>query len=103
MKVLWTARRSNQSILKKINSVFIGRTDTEAPILWPPDVKNQLSGKDPDAGKDRRQEEMGAAEDEMVGWHHQLNCHEFEQILGDSEVQESLACCSPWGHRVRHN
>ena len=60
--------------------VFIERTDAEAktPILWPPDAKNWLIGKDPDAGKDRRQEEKGTTEDEMVGWHHQLNGHEFE-------------------------
>ena len=60
--------------------IFIGMTDTEAeaPILWPPDVKNWLSGKDPDAGKDWRQEEKGTTEDEMVGWHHRLNGHEFE-------------------------
>ena len=96
MRVPWTARRSNQSILKKINSVFIGRTDTEAPILWPPDVKNQLSGKDPDAGKDRRQKEKGIPEEEMVGWHHQLNGHEFDLVPGDSEGQGCLACCSPW-------
>ena len=66
------------------------------PILWPPDVKNQLSGKDPDAGKDWGQEEKGVTEDEMVGWHHWLNRHEFKQTLGDSEGQGSLACCSPW-------
>ena len=61
--------------------MFIGRTDVEAesPILWPPDVKRQLTGKDPDAGKDRRQKEKRVAEDEMVGWHHRLNGHEFEQ------------------------
>ena len=60
--------------------IFIGRTDAEdeAPILWPPDMKNWLIGKDPDAGKDWRQEEKGTTEDEMVGWHHQLNGHEFE-------------------------
>ena len=60
--------------------MFIGSTDAEAetPILWPPDAKNQLIGKDPDAGKDRRWEEKGTTEDEMVGWHHQLNGHEFE-------------------------
>ena len=78
--------------------IFIGRTDAEAPILWSPDSKNQLIGKDPDAGKDWRQKEKGAAEDEMVGWHHRLSGHEFEQTLGDSEGQGSLACCSPWGH-----
>ena len=79
--------------------IFIGRTDVEAetPILWPPDVKSWLTGKDPDAGKDWRQEEQGTTEDEMVGWHHWLNRHEFEQALGDGEGQGSLACCSPWG------
>ena len=62
------------------SGIFIGRTDAEAetPILWPPDAKNRLIGKDPDARKDRRQEEKGTTEDEMVGWHHQLNGHEFE-------------------------
>ena len=65
----------------------IGSTDAaaEAPILWPPDAKNWLIRKDPDAGKDLRQEEKGIAEDEMVGWHHQLNGHKFEQALGDGE------------------
>ena len=60
--------------------IFIGRTDAEAetPILWPPDVKNWLIGKDPDAGKDWRWEEKGTTEDEMAGWHHWLNRHEFE-------------------------
>ena len=84
---------------------FIGRTDNEAeaPILWPPDVKSWLTGKDPDAGKDWGQEEKGTTEDEIAGWHHRLAGHEFEQTLGDSEVKGSLACCSPWGHRVRYN
>ena len=79
--------------------IFIGRTDAEAenPILWPPDVKNWLIGKDPDAGKDWRQEEKGITEDEMVGWHHQLDGDEFEQALGVDDGQGSLACCSPWG------
>ena len=78
--------------------IFIGRTDAkaEAPILWPLDVKSQLIKKEPDAGKDWGQEK-GATEDKMVGWHHQLNGHEFEQTLGDSGGQESLACCSPRG------
>ena len=60
--------------------VFTGKTDAEAetPILWPPDLKNRLIGKDPDAGKDRRQEEKRMTEDEVVGWHHRLNGHEFE-------------------------
>ena len=59
-------------------------------------MKNCLTGKDPDAGKDGRQEEKGATEDEMVGWRHRLDGHEFEQALGDGELQGSLACCSPW-------
>ena len=75
-----------------------GRTDAEAPILWPPDVKSQLTGKDPDAGKDWRQEEKGATEDEMVGWHHQLNGPKFEQAPEDGEGQESLARYSSWDH-----
>ena len=81
--------------------IFIGRTDAKAetPILWQPDAKNWLIGKDPDAVKDRRLEERGMTEDEMVGWHHQINGHEFEQALGDGEGQGSLACCSPWGHK----
>ena len=94
LRVPWTTR-SNQSVLRESTWIFVGRTDAEAeaPILWPPDVKNQLIGKDPDAGKDWRQKK-GAAEDEMVGWHHWLNAHEFEQTPGDSERQGSLACCS---------
>ena len=81
--------------------IFIGRTDVEAEalILWPRNAKCQLIGKDSDAGKDWGQEEMGATWDEMVGWHHQFNGHEFEQALGESEGQGSLACCSPWGHK----
>ena len=77
--------------------IFIGSTDAEAktPILWPPDGKSQLIGKDPNAGKDWRQEEKGTTEDEMVGLNHQLN--EFEQTPGDDEGQGILACCSPWG------
>ena len=91
--------KGNQSFL------FIGRTDVEAeaPILWPPNVKNWLTGKDSDAGKDWRQEEKGIREDELVRWHHWLDGHEFEQALGVSEGQGILACCSPSGHRVRHN
>ena len=83
----------------------IGRTDAEAeaPILWPTNVKNQLIGKDSTAGKDWGQEEKRVTEDEMIGWHHRLNGYEFEQTPGDNEGQWSLACCSLWGHRVRHN
>ena len=101
LRVPWTAR-SNQSIPKGHQSwIFIGRTDAEAeaPILWPPDVKSWLIGKDSDAGKDWGQEEKGVTEDEMVGWHHWLNRQESEQALGVSEGQGSLACCSPWGHK----
>ena len=85
--------------------IFIGRTDAEyeTPILWPPDVKNWLIGKDPDAGKDLRWEKKGTTEDEMVWWCHQLDGHEFKQVLGVGNGQGSLACCSPWSHRVRHD
>jgi len=81
--------------------IFIRRTDAEAraPILWPPDVKNWLIRKDPDPGKDCRQEEKGMTEDEMVGWHHWLNGYEFEQALGVGDGHGSLACCSLWGHK----
>ena len=81
--------------------IFTARTDAEAeaPVLWPPDVKNWLIRKDPDAGKDWRQEEKGTTEDEMVGWHHWLSRHEFELTPGDGEGQGSLACCSSLGHK----
>ena len=69
------------------------------PILWPPDAKNWLIWKDPDAGKDWRQEEKGTTEDEMVGWHHHLDGHEFEQAPGVGDGQGSLAYYSPWGHK----
>ena len=77
--------------------IFIGRTDAEAetPILWPTDVKNQLTGKDPDSGKDWSQEK-GTTENKMVGWHHWLNGHEFEWTPGVGDGQGGLACCSPW-------
>ena len=76
--------------------MFIGWTDAdaEAPVLWPPDLKSQLTEKDPDAGKDGKQGKKGVTEDEMVGWHHRLNRHEFKQTPEDSEGQGSLACCS---------
>ena len=81
--------------------IFIGRTDVEAqtPILWPPDAKNWLTGKDSDAGKNWRREEKGTTEDEMVGWHHRLDGHEFERSPGVGNGHGSLACCSPWGHK----
>ena len=82
--------------------IFNERIDAEAetPILWLPDAKNGLIGKDPDYGKDWRREEKGMTEDEMVGWHHRLNGRESQQTLGD---RGSLACCGPWGCRVGHN
>ena len=78
--------------------IFIGRTDAEAetPVRWPPDAKNWLIWKDPDAGKDWRQEEKGMTLVEIVGWHHRLDGHEFEQTPGVSGGQGSLACYSPW-------
>ena len=81
--------------------IFIGRTDveTDTPILWPPDAKNWLIGKDPDAGKDWRQKEKGTTEDEIVEWHHWLDGPEFEQSSGVGDGQGSLAYCSPWGHK----
>ena len=81
--------------------IFIGRTDAEAemPILCPPDAKNWLIRKDSDAGKDWRQEKKGMTEDGMVGWHHRLDGHEFEQALGVSDGQGGLVCCSPWGRK----
>ena len=81
--------------------VFIGRTDVEAetPILWPPHAKSWLIGKDPDAGKDWGQEEKGTAEEEMVGWHHQLNGHGFGWTPGVGDGQGGLACCGSWGHK----
>ena len=81
--------------------MFIGRTDVEAeaPIFWLPNVKSQLIEKDPDARKDWEQEEKGMTENEMVGWHHWVNGHEFEQTPGDSGGQNSLACYIPWGYK----
>ena len=100
MRVPWTPRRSNQSILMEISPEY----SLEGLML---NLKLQFIGhlmprtdsleKDPDAGKDRRQEEKGMTEDEMVGWHHQLNGHEFEQALGVGDGQGNLAFCSPWG------
>ena len=80
-------------------STFTGMTDAEAeaPIFWAPDAKSWLTRKDPDAGKDSRQEEKGMTEDEMVGWHHRFNGHEFEQAPGDGKGQGSLVWCNPWG------
>ena len=107
LRVPWTARRCNQSILKEISpdcSLEGLMLKLETPILWPPDAKNWLISKDPDDGKDCRWEEKGKTEDEMVGWHHQLNGHEFEWTPGVGDGQGGLACCSPWGRKEsRHN
>ena len=85
--------------------IFIGRVDAEneTPVIWPPDAKNWLTGKDPDAVKDWRREEKGTTEDEMVGWHHRLDGHKFEQALGVGDRQGNPACCTPWGCRVWHD
>ena len=81
--------------------IFIGRTDTEAetPILWLSDVENWLLRKNSDAGRDWGQEKKGMTEDEMVGWHHRLDGHEFQQASGVGDGQGSLVCCTPWGHK----
>ena len=90
-------KEENSIIPQNQSWIFTGRTDAkvEATVLWPPDAKNWLIGKDPDAGKDWRQEEKGMTEDEMVGWHHQLEGHELEQAPGVGDGQGSLTCCSP--------
>ena len=95
------AEGCNQPILKEISPErsLEGLMPKLELQLWPPDVKNWLTGKDLDAGRDWRQEEEGTTEDEVVGWHHQLNGREFEQTLGVGDGQGSLACCSPWGHK----
>ena len=98
-RVPWTARRSNQSILKEISLKYSLqelmpklKLQSFGHLMW-----RWLIGKDPDAGKDRRQEDKGTIQDEMVGWHHWLDRHEFEQALGVADRQGSLVCCSPWG------
>ena len=105
LTVPWTARISNQWILKEINPEHSleGHAEAEMPVLWIPGAKDWLIGKVLDAGEDWRQGEKGMTEDEMVGQHHWLNGHEFKQALGVSDGQGSLACCSPWGHKVRHD
>ena len=101
LRVPWTARRANQSILKEIVlnihcKVWCCRWSSK---IWPLNMKNWLLWKDPDLGKDWRQEEKGMTEDEMVGFHHWLNGQEFELGLGVGDGQGSLACCSPWVHK----
>ena len=90
-----------QPVNCKGNQTFIERTDAEAeaPILWSPDAKNWLIWKDPDSEEDRKQEEEGTTEDEMVGWHDQLDRHEFDQAPGIGDGQGNLTCCSPWGRK----
>ena len=103
LRVSWTARRSNQSILKEISprcSLVGLMLKLKLPIFWPPDAKSWLIWKDPDAGKDGGQEEKGMTEDEMVGWLHRLNGQEFVWTLAVGDGQGSLACCGSWGHRV---
>ena len=99
LRVPWTPRRSNQSILKQISpGCSLEKTDVEAetPILWPPDEKSWIMWKDPDAGKDWGQEEKGTTKDEMAGWHHRLG-HRFGWTPGVGDGQEGLACCNSWG------
>ena len=81
--------------------VFIGRTDVEAetPVLWPPDAKRWLTGKDPDAERDWGQMKKGTTEDEMVGWHHQLDGHGFGWNPGVGDGLGGLACCGSWGRK----
>ena len=101
----WTARRSNQSILKEISPEYSleGLMLKLKVQLWPPDVKSWLIWKDPDAGKDWGQEKKGMTEDEMVEWHHQLNGHGFRWTPGVGDGQGGLECCGSWGCRVRHD
>ena len=103
-KISWGSLglQGGQTVNPKGNQswILIGRTDAEAeaPLVWPPDVKNWLIGKAPDAGKGWRWEEKGT-EGEKVRWHHQFKGHEFDQALRDGEGQGSLACCSPWSYK----
>ena len=101
----WESLGQQGSVNPKWNQllIVIGRTETEVPIFWPPDVKSRLTGKDPDAGKDRGQEEKELTEDKMVRWHHLLTEHESEQALWASEGQGSLECCNPWGSQSGHD
>ena len=93
--------KESKSVNSKGNQswMFIGSTHAEIAILRPPELKNWLMGKEPDAGKDWRQEEKGMTEDEMIGWHHWLDRHGFAQAPGVGNGQGSLVCCSPWGQK----
>ena len=101
LRVPWTARRSNQSILRDQSWVFFGRNDAKAeiPKLRPPHVKTWLIGKDSDAGRDWGQEEKGMTEDEMAGWHHWCDGRESEWTPGDGDGQVGLACCNSCGRK----
>ena len=100
LRVPWITRKSNQSILKETSPEYLLEgLMLKVKILWPPDAKNWLIGKDLDAGKYSRQEKKGTKDDEMVGWHHQLDGHEFEQDSGVGDGQGNLACCSLWGFK----
>ena len=103
LRVPWTARRSNQSILKEISAGIpsLGRNDAKAetPVLWPLHVKPWLIGKDSDAGRDWGQEEKGTIEDERAGWHHRLDGRESEWTSGVGDAQGGLVCCDSWGRK----
>ena len=100
LRVPWTARRSNQSILKEISpGCSLEGLQLKLQSLWPPDAKSWLIWKDPDAGKDWGRAEKGMTEDEMIGWHHRLNGQEFRWTLGIGDGQGGLACCSSWGRK----
>ena len=100
MTVPWTARRSNQSILKEINpGISLEGMMLKLKLQYCGHFMQRLIGKDSDTGRDGGQEEMGTTEDEVVGWDHRLKGHEFEQALGAVDAQGGLACCSPWGHK----
>ena len=98
LRVPWTAKRSYESVLKEISPEYSLDVEAETPILWPPNAKSWLIGKDPNAGKDWGQEK-GTTEDEMVGWYHRLDRHEFEWTLGVGDGQGGLACCDSWGRK----
>ena len=102
LRVAWTARRSNQSVLREINpECSVGRTDaeTETPVFWSSDANSRLTGNVPDSGKDWGKKEMRASENEMAGWHHWCNGHGLGKTLGVGEGEGGLEWCSPWGRK----